>query len=107
VRARVPAGTPILVSNLPDLALAPAVPEMFRAEATRRLQEFNRAIAAAAARHNVPTFDVFAMSRAVIPTHPEFFSADGFHPSDAGYEFWAAEMWKQVQKIMPAAPSPP
>ncbi len=91
---------PVVVSNLPDVSHAPAVPAFLRAEALRRIRLFNERIADAAARHGLHLADAFEKSAAVIPTPPEFFSPDGFHPSDEGYEFWAFEMWPAVKKAL-------
>jgi lysophospholipase L1-like esterase len=96
-RLRAQTDAPVVVSNLPDISHAPAVPVFLRAEASRRINLFNARINEVAARHGLPVVDTYAKSHAVIPKHPEFFSADGFHPSDEGYEFWAFEMWPAVK----------
>lgn len=99
-RLRAQTSAPVVVSNLPDIAHAPAVPDFLRAEARRRVRLFNERLADAAARHGLFLADAFEKSAAVIPGHPEFFSADGFHPSDEGYEFWAFEMWPVVKRAL-------
>src|SRR5215204_5216143 len=96
-RLRAQTEAPVVVSNLPDISPAPAVPAFLREEARHRIQLFNEHIADAAARHRLHLADTFEKSAAVIPTHPEFFSPDGFHPSSEGYEFWAFEMWPAVK----------
>lgn len=96
-RVREQTDAPVVLSNLPDISHAPAVPAFLRDEARRRIELFNARIAEAAARHRLPLVDTYAKSQAVIPKHPEFFSPDGFHPSDEGYEFWAFEMWPTVK----------
>ena len=99
-RLRAQTGAPVVVSNLPDISHAPAVPVFFREEARRRLVEYNERIADAAARHGLHFADSFEKSAALIPEHPEYFSADGFHPSEEGYEFWAFEMWPVVRQAI-------
>ena len=99
-RLRAQTGAPVVVSNLPDISHSPAVPAFFREEARRRLVAYNGRIAAAAARHGLHFADSFEKSAAVIPGHPEYFSADGFHPSEEGYEFWAFEMWPVVRQAI-------
>jgi lysophospholipase L1-like esterase len=99
-RLRGQTDAPVVVSNLPDISHAPAVPVFFREEARRRIELFNGLIKEAAARHGLTLVDTYAKSGAVIPTHPEFFSPDGFHPSDEGYEFWAFEMWPAVKSAI-------
>jgi len=93
-------GAPLVVTNLPDISHAPAVPPFLREEVSRRIALFNRHIAEAAARHGLLLADTYAKSRDIIPAHPEFFSFDGFHPSDEGYEFWAFEMWPTVKRAL-------
>jgi len=99
-RLRAQTDAPVVVSNLPDVSHAPAVPAFLRGAARRRLILYNERIAGAAARHGLHLADSFEKSAAVIPTHPEFFSPDGFHPSDEGYEFWAFEMWPTVKQAL-------
>jgi len=96
-RLRAATNAPVVATNIPDISPAPAVPEFARAEAARRIALFNERIAQIAAAHQVTLVDAYTMSRDVIPAHPEFFSADGFHPSDEGYEYWAKMMWPAVK----------
>jgi lysophospholipase L1-like esterase len=86
----------IVVTNIPDISTAPRIPGIIRDEYQRLIIEFNRALEAIAARHGVIVFDVYTITREVLPTNLQYFSADGFHPSDAGYEFWAEKMWPTV-----------
>ena len=91
---------PLVVTNLPDISFAPVVPPFLREESHRRIVLFNERVHAIAARHHLPVADAYAATHDVLATHPEFFSADGFHPSDAGYEFWAKTMWPTVQSAL-------
>jgi lysophospholipase L1-like esterase len=91
---------PIVLTNIPDISNAPAVPVFLRAEALRRINLYNQSIREIAARHNLLVVDAYEKSHAVIPTHPEFFSSDGFHPSDEGYEFWAVTIWPTVKQAI-------
>ncbi|HEX8282358.1 MAG TPA: SGNH/GDSL hydrolase family protein [Pyrinomonadaceae bacterium] len=102
-RLRAQTGAPVVVSNLPDLSHAPVVPDFMRAGARLLIQEFNARVAESASRHGLFLADTFGKSAAVIPTHPEFFCPDGFHPSDEGYEFWAFEMWPVVKRALGVA----
>ena len=90
----------IIVTNIPDISSAPRIPEIIRAEYQRSIVEFNQRLEEIAARHDVIVFDVHTTTREQLPLHPEFFSADGFHPSDAGYEFWAEQMWPTVARAI-------
>ena len=97
-RVRQQTDAPFVVSNLPDISHAPRVPDFLREDARRAVILYNERIADAAARHGLHLADGYTKSAELIPTHPEFFSTDGFHPSDEGYEFWAFEMWPTVKK---------
>lgn len=91
---------PLVLSNIPDVSLAPAVPTFFRDAARARIQLLNERVARLAERHGIPLVDAYAFSHEVIPNHTEFFSSDGFHPSDEGYEFWAVKMWPAVKEAI-------
>jgi acyl-CoA thioesterase-1 len=41
-------------------------------------------------------FDIYTITHEHLSSHREFFSEDGFHPSDEGYEFWAEKMWPVI-----------
>ena len=99
-RLRAQTDAPVVVSNLPDISRAPRVPAFLREEARRGITLYNERIADAAARHRLRLADTYTKSAEVIPAHPEFFSPDGFHPSDEGYEFWAFEMWPLVREVL-------
>lgn len=87
----------VVVTNLPDISYAPVVPAYARDETRRRIRSFNEKIEALARQYDLLVVDTFAETSKMMPTHPEFFSADGFHPSDAGYEYWAKTMWPTVK----------
>jgi lysophospholipase L1-like esterase len=87
----------IVVSNLPDISFAPVAPVTMREQLRAQINLFNRHIAEIVERHEVSLVDAYTETHAVIPAHPEFFSDDGFHPSDAGYEYWAKSMWPAVK----------
>lgn len=88
----------IIVTNIPDISSAPRIPQFARAQYQQAIVNFNQRLAAIAARYEVTVFDVQTTTREQLPAHPEFFSGDGFHPSDAGYELWANEMWPVVAR---------
>ena len=90
----------LVMSNVPDLSQAPLVPAMLRSEAHRRVNAYNERIAKVAAQQEVALVDMYHHSRELIPKHPEFFSADQFHPSDEGYEYWAFLMWPTLKEAM-------
>jgi len=86
----------IVVTNIPDISAAPRIPPAMRAEYQQLIIAFNRKLEVIASRHGVALFDVYTITHEQLPLHPEFFSADGFHPSDKGYELWAEKMWPTI-----------
>jgi lysophospholipase L1-like esterase len=90
----------VVVTNLPDISFAPVVPAFMRDEARRRIQLYNQRIDRIAATYGLHVVDAYSATHEVIPQHPEFFSGDGFHPSDIGYEYWAKMMWPTVKSAM-------
>lgn len=83
----------IVVTNIPDISNAPRIPQALRAEYHQQIVTFNEKLEEIAARHDVSVFDNYTVTHEQLSSHPEFFSEDGFHPSDKGYEFWAERMW--------------
>lgn len=90
----------IVVTNIPDISSAPRIPGSLRSEYQRQIAEFSQRLGEIAERHGVTVFDVHTITKAELPSHPEYFSADGFHPSDQGYELWASEMWPTVEEVI-------
>ncbi|MFN2483258.1 MAG: SGNH/GDSL hydrolase family protein [Pyrinomonadaceae bacterium] len=101
-RVRDATDAPVVATNIPDISTAPRVPAFMREGVSRRIALFNEEIKRIAARHDLRLVDAHGMSREVIATHPEFFSADGFHPSEEGYEYWAKMMWGAVKEAVGA-----
>ena len=99
-RLREATGAPVVVTNIPDISTAPRVPAFMREGVSRRIALFNEEIKRIAARHDLRLVDAYGMSREVVAAHPEFFSADGFHPSDVGYEYWAKMMWPTLEAVI-------
>lgn len=89
----------VIVMNIPDLSLAPAVPTYMRADARQHIVAFNRLIAEVAARQDMRLVDLFTRSES-FASHTEFFSKDGLHPSDEGYEFWAELLLPHVHSAL-------
>lgn len=90
----------IVVTNLPDISTAPRIPGPMRNEYQQQIAQFNRMVEEIAARHGVTVFDVYTITTQELPLHPEYFSSDGFHPSDAGYELWAQTMWPTLARVI-------
>ena len=99
-RVRAATAAPVVLTNIPDITCAPAVPEFMRDEARKRIGAFNAALARVAAGHSLTLVDVYTRSRELLPARPDFFCSDLFHPSDEGYQFWADEMWPAVERAI-------
>jgi len=89
-------GATIVVANIPDISSAPRIPVAVRGEYHQTIVRFNGKLEEIASRHNVTVFDIYTITHAQLPSHPEYFSSDGFHPSDEGYELWAEKMWPTI-----------
>lgn len=92
----------IVVTNIPDISTAPRIPFSMRAEYQRQIESFNQRLEEVARRYEVTIFDVFTITRRELSSHPEYFSSDGFHPSDEGYELWAEQMWPTLASVIGA-----
>jgi len=90
----------IVVSNIPDVSSAPRIPGSLRKEYQQQIMRYSRRLEEIAARQGATIFDVYTITHEQLALHPEYFSADGFHPSDAGYELWATQMWPTVAKAI-------
>lgn len=90
----------IVISNLPDISAAPRIPIAARPEVQRRIELLNQKIAEIGVRHGVRVFDIYSSTHQSLFEHPEYFSNDGFHPSDEGYEVWAEQMWPTVASAL-------
>ncbi|HEX5965725.1 MAG TPA: SGNH/GDSL hydrolase family protein [Pyrinomonadaceae bacterium] len=90
----------IVVTNIPDISTAPRIPFGMRAEYQRQIEQFNARLEEIARGHEVTIFDIFTITRRELPSHPEYFSGDGFHPSDEGYELWVAQMWPTLASVI-------
>lgn len=95
----------IVVSNLVDLTHAPiaglvdAFLNIPRALFVRRVLEMNERLNVLARRSGFTVVDLFSLSARELPSHPEYFCPDGFHPSSAGYDRWAELIWPAVQGV--------
>ena len=92
---------PIVITNLPDLALSPAVARLVpRSAYEKRIEMFNEHVTATAARHSLALIDLYALSRELLPGRADLWSPDGFHPSAEGYEEWAQRMLPGVAPLL-------
>ena len=90
----------IVVTNLPDVSSAPRIPSVMRSEYQRQIDQFCRRLEEIANRHGMTIFDIYTITKDELPSHPEYFSSDGFHPSDEGYELWSTQMWPTIAGVI-------
>jgi lysophospholipase L1-like esterase len=89
-------GATVLVGNLPDVALLPAYRSADQAQIRGEVSRWNAAIAASAGRHGAVLVDLYG-GWSELAGRPELISADGFHPSAAGYDRLADLFWRSLQ----------
>ena len=94
----------IVVTNIPDISSAPRIPAQMRFGYQQQIIKFNERLEEIATRQGVTIFDMYTISKDELPLHPEYFSSDGFHPSDRGYELWAEQMWPTLAKVIGVLP---
>ena len=90
----------IVVTNIPDVSSAPRIPDSMRSTYQRQIDQFCKRLVEIAEQYGVTIFDIYTITKDELPSHPEYFSNDGFHPSDEGYELWATQMWPTVAKVI-------
>lgn len=90
----------IVVTNIPDISSAPRIPGPLRNQYQQQIIQFNQKLEEIASRYSVTVFDIYTITNQELPSHPEYFSADGFHPSDEGYELWAEKMWPTLAGVI-------
>ncbi|PTL80563.1 SGNH/GDSL hydrolase family protein [Vitiosangium sp. GDMCC 1.1324] len=99
-RGLVGTGAAVVLANLPDMSLAPVARlathflplELISA----RIAAFNAAVARVVSRHGLIGVDLHTPSLVELPGSPDYFSADGFHPSDTGYTRMAEHFWPSL-----------
>jgi acyl-CoA thioesterase I len=100
VRRLKPTGASLVIVNVPDMALAPVARLVPSHLYEGRIEPFNEAISSVARAHGMHVVDLYSASRVFIPQRSDFFSFDGFHPSDAGYEQWADLMLPTMRSLV-------
>jgi lysophospholipase L1-like esterase len=91
----------VVVLNLPDISILTSgmVDAQQRALIQGGIRQWNKAMADAAASYGgrVTIVDIFPISNEVLD-HPEYISADNFHPSSAGYRRLAEVVWGVIEQ---------
>lgn len=102
-RVKEETGALILVTNIPDISTSTRIPQFLRAQYQQQIVEFNKKLHEVADSNGAVVFDIYSITRDELPKHPEYFSDDGFHPSDQGYELWAEKMWPTLARTVGVA----
>jgi acyl-CoA thioesterase I len=90
----------VLVGNVPDLPRVPAYQAVDPVSLRAELERWNTVIAEVAGRHGAVVVDLYA-GYAEVGSHPEYISADGFHPSTAGYARLGEMFYEAARLVLP------
>lgn len=93
--------TTVVVLTIPDLRYLPAFASADPSTLDATVREWNAAIADAVARHGAILVDLYGPSLE-LADHPEYVSADGFHPSSAGYRRIAELVLLAIETYAPS-----
>jgi lysophospholipase L1-like esterase len=89
----------LVMANLPDFTRLPAFANLTPTQKSTMVtntKRWNGQIATLAAHYHVALVDLFSQDSQLI-SHPEYISADGFHPSPLGYVQLANAFWQVIQ----------
>jgi lysophospholipase L1-like esterase len=96
------AGRPtILVLNIPDLRHLPAFTGAEPGALDTTVRTWNAAMTRVAGRYGAILVDLYA-HESELSRHPEYISADGFHPSSAGYQRIAGFVLDALRQHVPS-----
>ncbi len=94
----------VFVNDLPDMSHAPMARMALQALGLSLpmldtyISQYNGYFQVFRQYPNITVINTHEASRQRLQGHRELFSADGFHPSDAGYEQWADFLWGELKK---------
>jgi lysophospholipase L1-like esterase len=89
----------VLVGNVPDLGRLAVYRGVDPAPLQAEVDRWNQVIADTTSRHGATLVDLFSRWQEVAD-HPEYVSADGFHPSSEGYQA-LADVFSQAADARP------
>lgn len=90
----------LITANIPDLTLLPAFAHLTTTQKMairQQIQRWNAGIAALASKYDITLVDLYSHN-SQLTAHPEYVSADGFHPSAAGYAQLANYFWQVIKQ---------
>ncbi len=89
----------LVMANLPDFTQLPAFANLTPTQKSAMITDikrWNAQIVTLAAHYGVVMVDLFSQDNQLV-SHPEYISADGFHPSPLGYVQLANDFWQAIQ----------
>jgi lysophospholipase L1-like esterase len=90
------------VNLIPDFVRTPRFSVAPNAAAmAAQIPRFNEVLARQAREQGAVVVDLYGPSQTALPAHPHVVLADGYHPSDVGYELWSALMWGAIEPRVP------
>ncbi len=101
LRSSAPHAT-IVAAGMPDVSRTLHVPEFAKPATSALCASLNAEMRRIAAQRGAHFLDLYTLTNAGEPSHRQYLSSDGFHPSAAGY----AEIAKAVYPVIEAAISP-
>lgn len=102
-RVKTETGALIVVTNIPDISTSTRIPQFLRQQYQQQIVQFNRKLREISDANGAVVFDIYSITEDELPKHPEYFSDDGFHPSDEGYALWAEKMWPTLARTVGVA----
>ncbi|MCS6801588.1 MAG: GDSL-type esterase/lipase family protein [Chloroflexota bacterium] len=92
----------VFIATIPHLGALPALAGRDQQQLARRVEEWNGVIARVAAANGAVVVDL-ARAWRDLAFSPDYVSADGFHPSDAGHRRIAELFWEAMGAPAPSA----
>lgn len=89
----------IVINNIPDMSLAPAVPRVTVPYVKVQLRRFNEVIKNQSVKVRGILIDLYTQSQ-FYEGYKELVSSDGFHPSDIGYALWAHTIITRISPLI-------
>jgi acyl-CoA thioesterase I len=86
-----------VVNTLPDMAVSPIFSADERLFVGALARAFNDVLVRKGRQYGAEIVDLHAPSQDEVPANASLFSADNYHPSDAGYARWADFMWRGIE----------
>lgn len=84
------------IVNIPYLGSSAVVLPPYRLYFDWQTKRYNSLINNALADRQVNLIDIYSLTHTKAFSDPGYYSADGFHPSDAGYDYWSQAIYDHL-----------